>query len=216
MKEQTISFEVPIHILCHHPLVYRILEKTLAGSYHRVYPFSVARIQGLAQYGCILIIDTHSVERWLEITLRYGFIKKQPVILLMDNPSTQEEEIRILHVGVRGIVPIANLENELMPAVESIIAGRLWIRRNTLTEYIVQRQGSLDPAPKFTNREQQIILCLMEGFSNKEIGQILAISPRTVKFHVANILQKFNIKNRRSLHTMKNSQSEPLVKSMTA
>lgn len=215
MKQQTISLELPIHILCHHPLVYRILEKTLAPSCHRVYPFSGPQIEELAEYKCILIIDTHSVEGWLELTLRYGVMKKQPVILLTDNPSTQEEEIRLLHLGVRGIVPIANVENELAPAVEAIIAGRLWIRRNTLAEYIVQKHGSAGPASKFTNREQQIIACLLEGLSNKEIGQMLGISPRTVKFHVANVLNKFNVKNRRNLQA-KASQSEPKIKALTA
>src|SRR5947209_3024933 len=216
MRQPTINFDLPIHILCHHPLVYRMLEKILAPSCRLVYPFSVAQIEGLAEYKCILIIDIHSVERWLEMALRYGVMKKQPVILLTDTPSTQEEEVRILHLGVRGVVPIANVENELAPAVEAVIAGQLWIRRNTLTEYIVQRHGLAGPASKLTSREQQIIACLLEGLSNKEIGQVLGISPRTVKFHVANVLQKFNVKNRRSLQAIKTSQSEPPVKEMTA
>lgn len=206
--------EPPIHILCYHPLVFRIIERTLAPSGHRVHPFSAAQIQNLAEHEYILIIDTHSVERWLEMTLRYGFMKKQPVILLIHSLSPQDET-RVLYLGVRGIVPIANLENELTPAVESIISKRLWIPRNTLNEYIVQRDGSVGPSSKFTTREQQIIACLMEGLSNKEIGQMLEISPRTVKFHVANILHKFRVKNRRGLPGIQNSQkSNPLVKAM--
>lgn len=214
MKEQTISFEPPIHVLCYHPLVSQIIERTLAPGGHRVHPFSAAQIQGLAEHEYILIIDTYSVERWLEMTLRYGFMKKQPVILLTHNLSPQDET-RVLYLGVRGIVPIANLENELAPAVESIISKRLWIGRNTLSKYIVQRDGSVDLSPKFTGREEQIIACLMEGFSNKEIGQMLGISPRTAKFHVANILQKFSVKNRRSLPGIQNSQkSKSRVKAM--
>lgn len=216
MKEQTISFEPPIHILCYHPLVSRIIERTLAPSGHRVRPFSAAQIQNLAEHEYILIIDTHSVEGWLEMTLRYGFMKKQPVILLIHSLSPQDE-IRVLYLGVRGIVPIANLEKELTPAVESIISKRLWVPRNTLNEYIVQRDGSVGPSPKFTSREQQIMACLMEGFSNKEIGQMLGISPRTVKFHVANILQKFHVKNRRGLRGIQNSsRSKPLVQAAPA
>jgi DNA-binding NarL/FixJ family response regulator len=214
MKEQTISFELPIHILCDHPLVYRIIERILAPSDHSVHPFSAAQVQGLAEHEYILIIDTYSVQRWLEMTVRYGFMKKQPVILLTENLSPQDE-IRVLHLGVRGIVPIVNVENELTPAVESIIANRLWVRRNTLNEYIVQRDSSASPSPKFTNREQQIMVCLVEGFSNKEIGQTLGISPRTVKFHVANILHKLNIKNRRYLRvTQYSPKSESLVKAI--
>ena len=210
MKEQTISFELPINILCNHPYVSQSIERILATSGHTVHAFSVAQIQDLTEHEYILIIDTYSVERWLEMTLRYGFMKKQPVILLTDNLSPQDE-IRILHLGVRGIVPIANAENELKLAVESIIANRLWVRRNTLNEYIiVQKDGSASPSPKLTSREQQIMVCLLEGFSNKEIGQMLGISPRTVKFHVANILYKFNINNRRRLQVIQNSQNPNL------
>jgi DNA-binding NarL/FixJ family response regulator len=204
MKEQTISFELPIHILCDHPLVSRMIERILAPSGHRIHLFSAAQIKDLAEHEYILLIDRYSVERWLEMTVRYGFMKKQPVILLTETLSPQDE-IRVLHLGVRGIVPIANVENELTPAVESIIANRLWVRRNTLNEYVVQRDGSASPSPKLTSREQQIMVCLLEGFSNKEIAQTLGISPRTVKFHVANILHKFNINNRRRLQ-IQNSQ----------
>jgi DNA-binding NarL/FixJ family response regulator len=212
MKDQTISLKPLIHTLCYHPLVARIIERTLAPSGHRVHPFSEAQIQNLAEHEYILIIDTYSVERWLELTLRYGFMKKQPVILLIHSLSPQDE-IRVLYLGVRGIVPIANLENELIPAVESVVSKRLWVPRNTLNEYIVQKDGSVGPSPRFTSREQQIIACLMEGFSNKEIGQILGISLRTVKFHVANILQKFRVKNRRCLRGIQNSQKpQPLMK----
>jgi DNA-binding CsgD family transcriptional regulator len=171
MKEQTISFKLPIHILCAHPLVFRIIQRILTPSAYRIHSFSPTQINGRAEHECILIIDTCSVESWLETTLRYGLMKKQPVILLIENLSPQDE-IRVLHLGVRGIVPIANLE-------------------------------------------KQIMACLVEGFSNKEIGQTLGISPRTVKFHVTNILHKFNIKNRRHLQvTQYFPKPEPLIKAI--
>jgi DNA-binding NarL/FixJ family response regulator len=214
MKEQTISFKLPIHILCAHPLVFRIIQRILTPSAYRIHSFSPTQINGRAEHECILIIDTCSVESWLETTLRYGLMKKQPVILLIENLSPQDE-IRVLHLGVRGIVPIANLENELTPAVDSIIENRLWVRRNTLNEYIVQRDGPASPSAKLTSRDQQIMACLVEGFSNKEIGQTLGISPRTVKFHVTNILHKFNIKNRRHLQvTQYFPKPEPLIKAI--
>lgn len=209
-----MRFKLPIHILCDHPLVSRIIERTLAPSGHRIHPFCAAQIQSLAEHDYVLIIDTYSVKKWLETTVRYGFMKKQPVILLTENLSP-EDEVRILHLGVRGIVPIACVENEFMPAVESIIENRLWVRRDTLNEYIGQRDGSASPSPKLTSREQQIMVCLVEGFSNKEIGQTLGISPRTVKFHVTNILHKFNIKNRRRLQVIRSSpRSEPLIQAI--
>src|SRR2546423_928354 len=49
MREQTISFEPPIQVLCYHPLVSQIIERTLAPRGHRIYPFSAAQIQDLAE-----------------------------------------------------------------------------------------------------------------------------------------------------------------------
>jgi DNA-binding NarL/FixJ family response regulator len=40
---------------------------------------------------------------------------------------------------------------------------------------------------------------LMRHWRNKEISSALAISERTVKFHVSNILTKLNLEDRRGL-----------------
>lgn len=47
-----------------------------------------------------------------------------------------------------------------------------------------------------TNREKEIIQLIFSGKSNKEIGEILFISVKTVKYHVYNIYRKLKIKNR--------------------
>lgn len=47
-----------------------------------------------------------------------------------------------------------------------------------------------------TNREQQVIPLIADGFSNKEIAQKLNLSVYTVKSHVHNILTKLAINNR--------------------
>ena len=47
-----------------------------------------------------------------------------------------------------------------------------------------------------TQREQEILRWLKEGKSSWDIGKILNISERTVKFHVTNALVKLNAVNR--------------------
>ncbi|WHU04413.1 helix-turn-helix transcriptional regulator [Sphingomonas sp. NIBR02145] len=44
---------------------------------------------------------------------------------------------------------------------------------------------------KLTAREREVVLALQEGASNKAIALRLAISPRTVEFHRARIMQRF-------------------------
>lgn len=49
---------------------------------------------------------------------------------------------------------------------------------------------------QLTDREKEILSWIMEGKSSWDIGQILSISERTVKFHVNNICIKLNAVNR--------------------
>ncbi|WP_019416212.1 response regulator transcription factor [Paenisporosarcina sp. TG20] len=47
-----------------------------------------------------------------------------------------------------------------------------------------------------TAREMEVLLKLVEGLSNKEIGKRLFISDKTVKIHVSNIFKKLDVKSR--------------------
>ena len=49
---------------------------------------------------------------------------------------------------------------------------------------------------QLTEREKEVLMWLGEGKSNWEIGRILDISERTVKYHISNILAKLNLVNR--------------------
>ena len=49
-----------------------------------------------------------------------------------------------------------------------------------------------------TNREMDVLLLLAQRLTDKEIAQILIISPRTVKKHTYSICQKLEASNRRA------------------
>lgn len=50
-----------------------------------------------------------------------------------------------------------------------------------------------------TEREKEIIALVLEGCTNTEIGEILAISPYTVRNHISNVYKKLYVKNRYEL-----------------
>ncbi|MDA1313435.1 MAG: helix-turn-helix transcriptional regulator [Acidobacteria bacterium] len=50
--------------------------------------------------------------------------------------------------------------------------------------------------PDLTHREQEVAALLAEDESNKEIASELRISIRTVRFHVSNLLEKFQVSTR--------------------
>jgi two-component system nitrate/nitrite response regulator NarL len=120
--------------------------------------------------------------------------------------TTGEEEARItsaLKRGIRGFLAKGANAQELVQAVRALhrgehyvspaVAARL-LMRSAAPETRAQRQS--DPLSELTRREEEILYILVEGCSNKEIGNKLALSEKTIKHHVTNILQKLQVRNR--------------------
>ena len=59
-----------------------------------------------------------------------------------------------------------------------------------------QRWQSLSP------REQDVAALACLGYTNRQIGAFLSISPETVKTHLRNALVKFNLRTRSELHML--------------
>lgn len=49
---------------------------------------------------------------------------------------------------------------------------------------------------KFSPREQEILIFLAQGYTNKEIARSLDISPNTVKTHLSRVFEKLEVSNR--------------------
>ncbi|NJK34169.1 MAG: helix-turn-helix transcriptional regulator [Oscillatoriales cyanobacterium SM2_2_1] len=47
-----------------------------------------------------------------------------------------------------------------------------------------------------TPSEERVFWQVVHGFTNKEIGKLLQISPRTVQTHISSIMAKLNLENR--------------------
>jgi two-component system, NarL family, response regulator DegU len=58
------------------------------------------------------------------------------------------------------------------------------------------REPGLKAVRGLTQRETQIIGLIADGLSNKQIGQGLGITERTVKYHISNILRKLGLFSR--------------------
>lgn len=189
----------PSNILVHsaHPLVLSNIQRILTATPYTIHPFNHNIVQLMKLRNSMTIIDACSINEWLEITLQ---LYERPNVILFDKLPSLEEQLRFLYLGICGIVTMVNLEHQLMGAIDSVMKGHLWFSRNVLEEHVkrtksIQGQG----ASIFTLREEQVMAFLLKGASNKEIGNSLCISDRTVKFHVSNILRKCKVENRRSL-----------------
>ncbi|WP_083601869.1 MULTISPECIES: helix-turn-helix domain-containing protein [Thalassotalea] len=63
---------------------------------------------------------------------------------------------------------------------------------------IVEREVEIDQEKlaQLSEREQQMLLFLAQGYTNKEIALSLSISPNTVKTHLKSLFEKLDVSNR--------------------
>jgi len=85
---------------------------------------------------------------------------------------------------------------ELTEAIRAAHAGRSTLAPEA-TEVLVR--AARQPKPlghDLTAREREVLVLLVQGLSNDEIGERLALTHSTVKFHVSNILSKLGASSR--------------------
>jgi len=151
----------------------------------------------------LALVDLPSLVPWKELLSKWIGCGVRTIALLPRVDIDFNEQMKLLNLGVWGIIIISSqFSRELPRAIKSVLAGNLWIDANILQEYVKQTNTVLARLPElrtFTVREEQIINYLVRGLSNRQIGSLLSISERTVKFHVSNILEKAKVESRREL-----------------
>jgi DNA-binding NarL/FixJ family response regulator len=109
----------------------------------------------------------------------------------------RENVFSALKAGASGYVLKGNSPKELIDSLHSLSLGGApmtpKIARKVLTEF---QQTRADENP-LSARESNIVRCIEQGLSYKEIAEQLFISPHTVHTHIKNIYEKLQSKSRR-------------------
>jgi DNA-binding NarL/FixJ family response regulator len=108
----------------------------------------------------------------------------------------------MLDAGAKGFL-LKNIEKgDLEKAIRSVMEGRNYFSEellSILTNKFVNKpkpaDGKTEEPIKFSQREEEVLKLICQGFTNQEIGSMLFISQRTVDGHRANLLSKVGAKN---------------------
>lgn len=107
--------------------------------------------------------------------------------------------IKAIDIGIDGYLLKDSGSAELKKAIFSIYNGEKYIQPELtplLNQKLVEKESDLDKLHSLTKRELQILKLIAEGLFNKEIGDRLNISERTVKNHVFNLFKKIGAADR--------------------
>jgi DNA-binding NarL/FixJ family response regulator len=138
-----------------------------------------------------------------EIKKRFSETK----ILVLTVHKTEEYILATLKSGADGYILKDSTHAELVLAVKNVLSGKHYISPGISEKVIegylegkktLKRKSSWET---LTQREREILKLIAEGYKNKEIGDYLCISPKTVEKHRANLMGKLDLHNVQALTT---------------
>jgi len=125
-------------------------------------------------------------------------------ILVLTGDGEDSQVLALLRAGVDGyLLKTAHIE-EVIRAVREVYAGSVVLSPQITAKVVRQMAPATDSgnlAPDFpvegpTARETAVLRLVAQGKTNREIGQALSISHRTVQGHLANLYGKLNVNTR--------------------
>jgi len=121
-------------------------------------------------------------------------------VLILTMHKEEEYLYQAISAGANGYLLKDDAERELFTAIESIRKGKVYISPGladqSMQNWARLRRGESDShvVEALTVRQREILKLIAEGKSNKEIGDLLCLSVRTVERHRANMMERLNIR----------------------
>lgn len=143
-----------------------------------------------------------SGEGFLAIAVRNGFLGKLLIIADGAEPDIIAAAIRL---GSSGIFVKSEAPHRLLQAIRVVAAGGAWLDAGMirLLAYGSVNRSQQPPIERFrfplTDREHRVLLGILNGLTNKKIGQTLGISEGTVKTSVQQLFHRTGVRTRGQL-----------------
>ncbi len=121
-------------------------------------------------------------------------------VLILTMHKEEEYLYQAISAGANGYLLKDDAEKELFTSIDGIRKGKIYISPGlsdqSMQNWVRLRRGENDSyvAEALTVRQREILKLIAEGKSNKEIGDLLCLSVRTVERHRANMMSKLNIR----------------------
>ena len=158
----------------------------------------------------IAIVDVNLPGMNGQQVIRQVMLERIPTrILLLTGYDDSEQAIHAIMAGAGGYCSKDIEPQQLMNLIREMSRGHFVVGEQVFTRAEVERwledqmeqarRPYSEPGSPFhplSDREMEVLSCVVRGMSNKEIASLLGISHQTVKNHVTSILRKFGVDDR--------------------
>ena len=138
----------------------------------------------------------------LEATRRINKEFPRTKILVLTQHDDKEYVFPVIESGASGFISKAAASSELVSGIRAVYRGDSYLSPAVAKLLVVNYQRTAGKRTgqnlydQLTERERDVLKLLVEGYSTKEIADILIITPKTVEGHKTNLMAKLGIHNR--------------------
>ncbi len=139
----------------------------------------------------------------LEATRRIAALNLDTKILVLTAHAEEEYLVPVVDAGASGYLTKTSADTDLIEAVKVVARGHVYLPPNAATlllkRYKESDEGDDPGLHSLSSREQEVLALTAEGFSSREIGKKLFISPKTVDTYRGRITEKLGLTHRSEL-----------------
>jgi DNA-binding NarL/FixJ family response regulator len=126
-------------------------------------------------------------------------------VLALTQYDDSEYVIPVIEAGARGFVTKMSSSSELASAIQAVYKGDSFLSPSAAAALVdecqqkVAVEGEKDSYQQLTDREREVLKLVAEGYTAKEIADMLVVSPKTVEWYKTSLMNKLNIHNKTDL-----------------
>jgi two-component system response regulator NreC len=139
----------------------------------------------------------------LEATRRIAALGLDTKVLVLTVHAEEEYLVPVLEAGASGYLTKTSADRDLIDAIKVVARGEVYLppkaTKLLLQQYKANETDQGAGLHDLSSREQEVLALTAEGYSSREIGKKLFISPKTVDTYRARIMDKLGLNHRSEL-----------------
>ena len=139
----------------------------------------------------------------LEATRRISALGLDTSVLVLTVHAEEEYLVPVVEAGASGYLTKTSADTDLLEAIRVVARGQVFLPPKAATLLLKRYKDAEGDDSAGLNdlstREQEVLALTAEGFSSREIGQKLFISPKTVDTYRSRIMDKLGLSHRSEL-----------------
>lgn len=123
-------------------------------------------------------------------------------IVVLSMHSGREMVVQVLQAGSDGYVPKSSAHTDLTLAIRTVLKGKRFLHpeaTTVLVDELLDKQEESKLVEILSDRERNVLKLTAMGYTSREIGEQLALSPKTVDTYRERAMVKLNIEHRSDL-----------------